>query len=107
MFHGFLSTADADRALRSLGRLVRHDIRRWALTGGFAIEIHHMLRGHQPSLRPLNDVDFIADSFDCVVVKVSPLGALSTSCAICPAVAFVPTRIARNVICPSRTIVAA
>ena len=71
MFHGFLSTADAERALRSLGRLVRHDIRRWALTGGFAIEIHHMLRGHQPSLRPLNDIDFIADSFDCIPVTLA------------------------------------
>lgn len=70
MFHGFLSTADADRALRSLGRLLRHDIRRWALTGGFAIEIHHMLRGHQPSRRPLNVIDFIADSFDCIPVTL-------------------------------------
>ena len=71
MFHRFLSTADADRALRSLARLIRHDTRHWALTGGFAIEIHHMLRGHQPSLRPLNDIDFIADSFDCIPVMLA------------------------------------
>ena len=64
MFHRFLSAAEADRALRSFEKLSRHDIRHWALTGGFAIEIHHMLRGHEPSPRPLNDIDFIADSFD-------------------------------------------
>lgn len=66
MLERFLSNADADRALRTFRKLARHDIRRWALTGGFAIEIHRLRRGCQPSLRSLNDIDFIADSFDCI-----------------------------------------
>ncbi|MGH9719354.1 MAG: hypothetical protein ACRD8O_04025 [Bryobacteraceae bacterium] len=47
-------------------KLARHNIQRWALTGGFAIEIHRLRRGRQPSLRPLNDIDFITDSFDYI-----------------------------------------
>lgn len=66
MFHQFLSARDAERALLSFGKLVRHGIGSWALTGGFAIEIHHILRGFQPSVRPLNDLDFIAGSFDSI-----------------------------------------
>jgi hypothetical protein len=62
----FLSLADADRALRTFRRLGRHDIRRWALTGGLAVEVHHMRRGYQPSVRALNDIDFLADSFDAI-----------------------------------------
>jgi hypothetical protein len=62
----FLSAADADRALRTLRKLTRHDIAGWALTGGFAIEIHSLLLGCLPSVRVLNDLDFVADAFDCI-----------------------------------------
>jgi hypothetical protein len=62
----FLSVADQDRALRSLRNLARHDVSRWALTGGVALEIHRVhLRG-EPAIRNLNDLDFIVDSFDCI-----------------------------------------
>ncbi len=44
-------------------KFARHDLRRWALTGGVATEIHHWLRGHRPPPRPRNDIDFVADSF--------------------------------------------
>jgi hypothetical protein len=64
MLRRFLSVADADRALRTLQNLDQHDIRDWALTGGLAVEIHRLRRGCQPSLRALNDIDFIAESFD-------------------------------------------
>ena len=66
MFRQFLCASDADRASHSFRKLATHDIRGWALTGGFAIEIHHVLRGHSPSFRPLNDIDFVASTFDCI-----------------------------------------
>src|SRR5580704_14466696 len=62
----FLSFADADRALRTFRKLGGHDIRHWALAGGLAGEIHRLWRGCEPSLRSLNDIDFIADSFDFI-----------------------------------------
>jgi hypothetical protein len=66
MLEHFLSLADADRALRTFLKLARHDMRGWALTGGLAIEIHRLHRGCRPSVRSLNDIDFIADSFDSI-----------------------------------------
>jgi hypothetical protein len=33
-------------------------------TGSLAVEIHHLPLGPQPSVRVLNDLDFIADSFN-------------------------------------------
>ena len=62
----FLSVTDADRALHTLRKLRRHDIRRWALTGGLALEFHCLRRGCRTSLRALNDIDFVTDSFDCI-----------------------------------------
>lgn len=59
----FLSRADQERASHALEVLGRHAIGEWALTGGFAVEIHHLLRGRRPAVRRLNDIDFIADSF--------------------------------------------
>lgn len=55
-----LSPADADRAARTLRKLARHDIGRWALTGGLAIEFHCA------SARALNDLDFVAPAFDSI-----------------------------------------
>jgi hypothetical protein len=66
MLPRFLSVGDADRALNALRKLASHDCREWAVTGGLAIEIHHLHRGQQPSIRSLNDLDFIARSFDCI-----------------------------------------
>lgn len=63
MLQQFLASADRDRASRAFGILGRHEIGEWALTGGFAIEIHHLLLDRRPAIRPLNDIDFIADSF--------------------------------------------
>jgi hypothetical protein len=61
-----LSPADEGRASRVFDVLSRHEIEGWALTGGFAIEIHHLRLGHRPGIRHLNDIDFIADSFACI-----------------------------------------
>jgi len=60
----FLSPADSARALRTLATLSRQPASPFVLTGGFAIEAHLALRGISPMLRPLNDVDFLVDSFD-------------------------------------------
>jgi hypothetical protein len=66
MIQQFLSVADQDRALRSLRKLARHDVSRWALTGGVALEIHRVRLRGEPAIRTLNDLDFIVDSFDCI-----------------------------------------
>lgn len=50
----------------AFNKLARHDIRRWALTGGFAFEIHADRLGLQPSVRPLNDIDFVVSAFDSI-----------------------------------------
>jgi hypothetical protein len=60
----FLSAADAARAARTLRKLAPHDIRNWALAGGMAMEIHSLAR--RPSTRALNDLDFVAPSFDSI-----------------------------------------
>jgi hypothetical protein len=52
--------------LGTLVKLARHNISRWALTGGFAVEIHRLRSGRPASIRPLGDLDFVADGFDCV-----------------------------------------
>jgi hypothetical protein len=58
----FLSAADGERAARTFHKLARHDIGRWALTGGLAIECH----APGPSARALNDIDFVAPDFDSI-----------------------------------------
>jgi hypothetical protein len=67
----FLSAPDAARAWGILGKLVRHDIRNWALTGGFAFEIHNLTLPLDRSVRPLNDLDFITDAFVCIPETLS------------------------------------
>src|SRR5215472_13109560 len=71
MLERFLSTANATRALCALRKLASHDISQWALTGGFAIEIQRLRLGCKPSVRSLNDIDFITSSFDCIPQTLS------------------------------------
>ena len=66
MIGRFLSARDADRALKAMAKLARHDISRWALTGGLAMEIHSLLRGRTRGVRILNDLDFVAETFACI-----------------------------------------
>jgi hypothetical protein len=63
IFAEVLADVDRKRIEQSLNKLTRHDISRWALTGGFAIEQHINWRGGAPSLRSLHDIDFIVSSF--------------------------------------------
>lgn len=57
---------DASRLSRTLQLLLGHDISRWALTGGTAIELHLRNLGAPSDPRPFHDVDFIAQGFDCL-----------------------------------------
>lgn len=66
MLEKFLSYTDRDRAQRVIQKLASHDVHSWVLTGGFVVEIHHLIRGANPILRALNDIDFVASSFDCL-----------------------------------------
>lgn len=65
-FAAFYAAEDAERLSATLRRLAEHDISRWAMTGGTAIELWLRQMGSPPCLRPLHDVDFIAASFDCL-----------------------------------------
>lgn len=64
MVQQFLSAADGNRALRTFRKLARHDISDWALTGGFVVELHRLRLRLQPTVRALNDLDFVASVFD-------------------------------------------
>jgi hypothetical protein len=61
-----LSAADAARAERVLHKLRRHGLENWALTGGFAYQLHSRLLGLDYSERALNDLDFITGGFGCI-----------------------------------------
>jgi hypothetical protein len=72
MFAQFLSTADVERVRSVFRKLQRHAVvRAWVLTGGLAAEIHRLRFGCEPSIRVLNDVDFIVQSFDSVPETLS------------------------------------
>jgi hypothetical protein len=66
MLHRFLSSADSERAFHTFRKLLQHDVSRWALAGSLALEIHCLLRGQPPPIRPLNDIDFVAAAFNCI-----------------------------------------
>ncbi len=61
-----LSQEDCARVTGTFRRMAAHDIYRWAVTGGIAIELHILGRGGESILRPLHDIDFMASSFDCI-----------------------------------------
>jgi hypothetical protein len=58
-----LSTGDSERAFKTLQKLSLHKASRWALVGGLAVEFHCLRGGHAPSIRHLNDIDFVVSSF--------------------------------------------
>jgi hypothetical protein len=62
----FLSAENDSRVWSTFRKLARHDVSRWALTGGLAIEAHLARLGAKQSVRALNDLDFITESFDCI-----------------------------------------
>lgn len=62
----FLNSTDCARVTRTLRKLAAHDISRWALSGGLAIEFHILSRGGMSRQRPLHNIDFVTASFDCI-----------------------------------------
>jgi hypothetical protein len=64
MLTQFLAAHDVERVERGWGRLLGHDVRAWALTGGIAVEVQLQRFGCLPVVRPLNDIDFVAAAFD-------------------------------------------
>lgn len=62
----FLSIEDSTRALNTLRKPSLHEISRWALAGGLAVEFHCLRAGHAQPIRHLNDIDFTAPAFDCI-----------------------------------------
>src|SRR5438045_3595837 len=66
LIHQFLCIAEAERVFHTLRRLSHHDTSGWALAGGMAVEIHCLRAGRPASIRPLNDIDFVAPAFDYV-----------------------------------------
>ena len=62
----FLSIADARRAGRVIEKLTLHDIASWVLAGSFALEAHKRRLGVEAKPRPLHDIDFVVDSFECI-----------------------------------------
>ena len=71
MIDQFFCADEAKRVSNTLHRLSHHDISRWALAGGLALEIHCLRGGLPHSGRPLNDVDFVAPAFDCIPETLS------------------------------------
>jgi hypothetical protein len=62
----FLSIGDSARAFNSLRKLAVHDVSRWVLVGGLAVEFHCLRVGHSHAIRHLNDIDFVAPAFECI-----------------------------------------
>ena len=62
----FLSIDDSTRVFHTLRKLALHDVSRWVLVGGLAVEFHCLRLGHSHALRHLNDIDFVAPAFECI-----------------------------------------
>ncbi|MGA2534895.1 MAG: hypothetical protein ABSF53_02680 [Terracidiphilus sp.] len=66
-----MSGSDAERARRTIERLRRHGVGSLVLTGGMAMELQMLRLGFHAGPRPLNDIDFVADSFDDIPKTLS------------------------------------
>lgn len=70
MFANLLDPADAHRATEVVTAIARHGLR-CALTGGLAIDAHLRALGQPIERRPLNDIDFVVESFASIPVSIS------------------------------------
>jgi len=61
-----LSTGDSERAFNTLRKLALHDVSRWVIAGGLAVQFHCLRSRHSHPIRHLNDIDFVAPAFDCI-----------------------------------------
>jgi hypothetical protein len=62
----FLDIGDSTRAFNTLRKLALHDVSRWVLVGGLAVEFHCQGCGHSHQIRHLSDIDFVAPAFECL-----------------------------------------
>jgi hypothetical protein len=62
----FLNMGDSARPLNTLRKLALHEISRWVLVGGLAVEFHCLRAGHSHPIRHLSDIDFVAPAFECI-----------------------------------------
>lgn len=62
----FYEPAVRCRVAKTFLELAQHDISRWTLTGGTAIELHLRGRNAPTLLRPLHDLDFFTSDFACL-----------------------------------------
>lgn len=62
----FLSIGDSTRAFKTLRKLALHEVSRWVLVGGLAVEFHCLRAGGSHAIRRLHDIDFIASTFECI-----------------------------------------
>jgi hypothetical protein len=62
----FLSLDDSTRVFHTLRKLALHEVSRWALVGGLAVEFHCLRAGHPHPIRHLNEIDFVAPAFECI-----------------------------------------
>jgi hypothetical protein len=63
MFAEFLTPRDAQRVSFAIEKLSAHGFRDGALAGSVAAEVHLLSRGLGTEQRPLNDLDFVVESF--------------------------------------------
>jgi hypothetical protein len=66
MFAEFLSARDAQRVSFAIEKLSAHGFRGGALAGGVAAELQLLARGLGTEQRPLNDLDFVVESFSSI-----------------------------------------
>jgi hypothetical protein len=71
-FDAILAYSDADRAQRAWAVLQGHGFGRLVLTSGLAIQLHGIAHGLAAEPRPLNDIDFLVDSFPEIPSTLSP-----------------------------------
>lgn len=62
----FLSIGDSTRVFNTLRKLALHEVSRWALVGGLAVEFHSLRSGHSHPIRHLSDIDFVVPAFECI-----------------------------------------
>lgn len=62
----FLSIGDSTLAINTLRKLALHEVSRWVLVGGLAVEFHCLHIGQSHQVRDLSDIDFVAPAFECI-----------------------------------------
>jgi len=62
----FLSIGDSTRVFNTLRKLALHEVSRWVLVGGLAVEFHCVRSGHSSPIRHLTDIDFVTAAFECI-----------------------------------------